>query len=527
MIPWPKNLTFFSSNPDDDYLLINASNFRLLLNDKVSKCSIVQRAIDRYIGRKGLLFDDLKPNPSDDHTGQMKQIGSIDSVELRGLESNELSSFACDSIPNEQMIEDYFLDLSAKPNARLEAKTSWGLIRGLETLSQLIFEIDLKSSSFGIRAVIIDDGPRFKFRGYMLDTARHYISLNNIYTTLDAMAFNKLNVFHWHIVDDQSFPYVSSFHPELSQKSSFRPNMIYTQADIRAIINYAADRGIRVLPEFDSPGHTYSMRHLPDFLTECYNTETKEPSGDYGPVNPIKLDNYKIMAKFIKEFKQLFPDSYFHAGGDEVDYDCWKSNPEITQWLIDRNMTGNYKQLQNTYIRKIYDFLAYYNRTMLVWQEVFDDGAQLPQDAIIHIWKYRGERAAYMEELKRVVSAGYRAILSSCWYLNYIDYGQDWVKLYQCDPRVEQTKINGRNKLSPLVKQELVLGGEICMWSEFVDDTNVITRSWPRASAAAERLWSPGSKTNVNDFLHRLEQMRCRLLRRGVQAEPVNGPGYC
>lgn len=511
---------------------MNSSNFRLLLDDDISKCSIVQRAIDRYMGGSTrYFFDDTKPNVNDDHTGEMRQIGIIDALVLANTVSGQ--PFLCELIPDDEMIEDYTLNLSLKP-ARLAAKTSWGMIRGLETFSQLLFE--LNSKTFGIRPVIIDDGPRFKFRGYMLDTARHYISMENILKSLDAMSFNKFNVFHWHLVDDQSFPYVSNFHPELSEKSSFRPNMIYSQADVRAVINYAADRGIRVLPEFDSPGHTYSMRHIPDLLTECYDMTTKEPNGDFGPVNPIKLDNYKIMARFIKEFKLLFPDTYFHAGGDEVDYDCWKSNPEINQWLNDRNMTGNYKELQNSYIRKIYDFLKYYNKTMLVWQEVFDDGAQLPRDAIVHVWKYRGEKSAYMEEMRRVLNAGYRAILSSCWYLNIIEYGQDWARFYQCDPTADlklpikgakQSEENRLRILKNRLQQKLVLGGEVCMWTEFVDDTNIIARTWPRASAAAERLWSPSDRTNLDDFLHRLEQLRCRLLARGIQAEPVNGPGYC
>lgn len=184
------------------------------------------------------------------------------------------------------------------------------------------------------------------------------------------------------------------------------------------------------------------------------------------------------------------------------------------------NMSGQYEELSNYYIRRLYNMLTKeHGKTMLVWQEVFDMGANLPlENTLVHVWKYINDKPAYMAQLARVVNSGYNALLSSCWYLNYIDYAQDWIKFYQCDPREAPVSPHEAHR---------VLGGEICMWTEYVDDSNVISRSWPRASAAAERLWSPMEANNVDEFLHRLEQHRCRLLARGINAEPVNGPGYC
>lgn len=486
------------------------------MKDEIKGCEIVERAIKRY--RELYLFEDVSSNAENDLNIGRIEIGTLDGLMLSPAINS--TSFLCESIPHDNMIESYQLNLRSNP-AKLSSKSSWGLLRGLETFSQLLFwteRANREENYFGIRSLLIDDSPRFKFRGFMLDTARHYISLKNIMKILDGMATTKLNVFHWHMVDDQSFPYESITYPKLSKLGSFRPNLVYSIEDVKSIIQYAADRGIRVLPEIDSPGHTYSMRHLQGFLTTCYNVTSGKPNGDLGPVDPTKILNYNIMAKLIKELKGVFLDSYFHAGGDEVDYDCWKSNPYVNHYMDKLNITNNYQELANIYIRKIYDIVTYYNKTMLVWQEVFDSKANLPKDAIIHIWKYRNDKSAYIAEMRNVVTSGYRALLSSCWYLNIIDYGQDWVKFYQCDPTSDLTS----KKL-----QNLVLGGEICMWSEFVDDTNVITRSWPRSAAAAERLWSPSTKTNVNDFLYRLEQLRCRLLARQIQAEPVNGPGYC
>ena len=353
----------------------------------------------------------------------------------------------------------------------------------------------------------------------MLDTARHYISLEKILNLLDAMACNKLNVFHWHLVDDQSFPWESYVYPQLSKENSFRPNLIYTRQDLKFVILYAATRGIRVVAELDTPGHSYSLRQIPNLLSKCYDPKTKQPNGDFGPIDPTKSSAYKSIDKLLGEINEIFYDNYFHAGGDEVEFDCWASNPEIKSWMSARNISGNYEELSNYYIRRLYNLAKAKNMTMLVWQEVFDMGANLPKDAIIHVWKNINDRPNYMKELAKVVKSGYRALLSSCWYLNYIDYGEDWIKFYECDP-VETKKLTSD-------EQKLVLGGEICMWTEYVDDTNVVSRTWPRASAAAERLWSSNKVNDVNEFAQRLEQHRCRLQARGIQAEPLIGPGYC
>lgn len=423
------------------------------------------------------------------------------------------------------MDESYTLVATTEsaPAIEIRANTSWGILRGLETMSQLIYKLAdenlVEDSSFALEPVIIVDEPRFKHRGYMLDTSRHYISIEKIKLLLDAMSYNKLNVFHWHFSDDQSFPLVSSTFAQLSKETAYRPHLVYKPGDVSELIRYAADRGIRVMAELDSPGHSYSLRSLEGLLTKCYNETSGQPDGDLGPIDPTQLASYKIVAQLIKELGSTFRESLFHAGGDEVEYDCWNSNPQIRQWMLEHKIDGKYHELSNFYIRKIYDILSHYNKTMVVWQEVFDNNASLPLDSIVHVWKNIANPPAFMEETKEIVQKGYRAILSSCWYLNYIDYGQDWVKFYQCEPRqrpyIEETL------------EELVIGGEVCMWTEFVDDTNVISRTWPRASAAAERLWSPADITNVGNFLHRLEQIRCRMLSRGVDAEPVSGPGFC
>ncbi len=151
----------------------------------------------------------------------------------------------------------------------IEAQTVWGALRGLETFSQLVYA-DAKNQLL-INETEIEDGPRYRYRGLLLDTARHYLPKKILLANLDAMAYNKLNAFHWHLVDDQSFPFVSQKYPTIHQKGAYTPKHVYTPADVQEVIEYARMRGIRVIPEMDTPGHTHAMaRAYPELLTPCY-----------------------------------------------------------------------------------------------------------------------------------------------------------------------------------------------------------------------------------------------------------------
>lgn len=506
-MPWPWRVTY--SN-DSSAVLIDPSNFRVdLVGEDVANCSLLQRAVRRY-ERRRLFFDDVAPASAEQ---LLDAKPTLTSLRVASAE------FVCESVPHERMDESYELSIESD-EAELTARSSWGVLRGLETFAQLVYAHGRGTHLYAVRAAHYADKPRFSHRGFMLDTARHYVPVHTIERMLDAMSYNKLNVFHWHIVDDQSFPFVSRTYPQLSQANAYRPHMVYTHADIRRVRAHAEQRGIRVMIELDTPGHSYAMRQLPNLLTRCYNTTTREPNGQLGPIDPSEPQAYAHVRALLRELTGLFGERMFHAGGDEVDHECWRSNPHVNAFMHAHNISaGNYSALSNFYMARVGQMLAQMNKTMLVWQEVFDDGANLPRNqTIVHVWKYINDKPAYMLKMREVLKAGYRALLSSCWYLNYIDYGQDWDKFYQCDPAGEP--------IEPHLA-ELVLGGEICMWTEFVDETNVESRTWPRASAAAERLWSPQDKRNSQEFAHRLEQIRCRLVYRGIKAEPVNGPGYC
>ncbi|KAM9062211.1 beta-hexosaminidase subunit alpha [Sarcophilus harrisii] len=497
--PWPQKI---SVSPNVTFAL-KPILFRFQYSNSSAVqlgCSVLDQAFVRYLG---IIFG---PGPwlSRHHPG------------LKQTVKNSLEVFVnvpgCDQFPEMNSVENYTLTLSDQQFI-LKAHTVWGALRGLETFSQLIWRS--AEGMFYVKQTEVVDFPRFPHRGLLLDTSRHYLPLQSILETLDGMAYNKFNVFHWHIVDDPSFPYESMTFPELSRKGSYNSaTHIYTIGDVKKVIEYARMRGIRVISEFDTPGHTLSWgKGIPGLLTPCYSGST--PSGTFGPVNPILNSTYEFMASFFQEISSVFPDFYLHLGGDEVDFTCWRSNPDIKAFMKKRGF-DRFEKLESFYIQKLLNIVSSYRKGYMVWQEVFDNNVKLNPDTVVHVWKERSP-FPYALEMQNVTKAGFRALLSAPWYLNRISYGQDWQEIYMVDPL--------DFKGSPEQKS-LVIGGEACMWGEYVDETNLTPRLWPRGGAVAERLWSSQSVRDLDLAYNRLAHFRCELLRRGIQAQPLY-VGYC
>jgi hexosaminidase len=208
------------------------------------------------------------------------------------------------------------------------------------------------------------------------------------------MAYNKLNVFHWHIVDDHSFPYESIKYPEMT-KGAYHESMIYSQKDVAHIIEYARLRGIRVLAEFDTPGHTASWgASHPELLTKCGGVY----SGKLGPINPIVDENYDFIFNLFDEVVNVFPDKYFHLGGDEVGFECWQTNDDIVKYMKQFNLTS-FEKLEELFIQKLIDKIASFNVNSIVWQEVYENGVKLPPGTVVQVWM--GNRKSLLERVKK------------------------------------------------------------------------------------------------------------------------------
>ncbi|CAG5126102.1 unnamed protein product, partial [Candidula unifasciata] len=447
----------------------------------------------------------------------------------------------CDKYPSLESDESYDLVVKKK-KTYIWANEVWGALRGLETFGHLVWRGT--DGNLYIKETVISDYPRFPHRGLHIDTSRHYLFKEVILDILDSMEMNKLNVFHWHIVDDQSFPYESKVYPELSRKGAFHPTYVYTLEDIAEIIEYARLRGIRVMPEFDTPGHTYAWGlSRPELLTQCYSGSVPV-KGYLGPIDPSKNSTYRFLQTLFKEIAEVFKDQYIHLGGDEVPLGCWQSNPEVTafaqelakkhrdlqqgqgQYNQNGNIGGSWSMWSDE-IRRVYEY--YENRLInilneigqkrkkgikyVMWQEVMNNNLQLPNDTIIQVWM--GD----MADVMRATSMGYQVIYSTCWYMDHIEYGTKWPKYYNCDP-VDQS-------FGFQIDEKKVLGGEAAFWAEYFSNENLIPLMWPRASAAAERLWSSKEVKNLDKAAERLTEHRCRMIKRGINAGEINGPGYC
>ncbi|XP_070845348.1 beta-hexosaminidase subunit beta isoform X2 [Chaetodon trifascialis] len=483
---------------------LTSSSFKIVDGKQSSagpSCSLLQDAYRRY-------YEYMFGGAKRQQLNKGRRSGPSELTELQVWITSPDSD--CDGYPGLTSDESYELSVD-QPYAVLKAPKVWGALHGLETFSQLVYEDEYGTKS--INSTAISDFPRFAHRGILLDSSRHFLPIKVILANLETMAMNKINVFHWHIVDDQSFPYLSRTFPQLSQQGAYHPyTHVYTPADVKMVIEFARLRGIRVIPEFDTPGHTQSWgKGQTDLLTPCYSGS--KPSGTFGPVNPILNTTYDFMSQFFKEVSAVFPDAYVHLGGDEVDFTCWKSNPDIQKFMDQQGFGQDYSKLESFYIQRLLEIVTTTNKGYIIWQEVFDNGVKLKDDTVVHVWI--GGRSD--EEMSKVTTAGYTTILSAPWYLDYISYAQDWQKYY----KVEPLSFNGTEE-----QKKLVIGGEACLWGEYVDATNLTPRLWPRASAVAERLWSAKEVTDINDAFSRLSAHRCRMVERGIPAEPLFS-SYC
>ena len=400
------------------------------------------------------------------------------------------------SAPVQQLGEDESYRLEVSPTqVKLTAANPLGAMHGLQTFLQLV---RTAPQGFSVPVVTIDDAPRFPWRGLMIDVGRHFMPVDVIEKNLDGMEAVKLNVFHWHITDDQGFRAESKKFPLLQEKGS--DGLYYTQNQIRDVIAYARDRGIRVVPEFDMPCHTTSwFVGYPEFASGKGPYQIARKWGVLNAaMDPTQDSTYNFLDSFIGEMTALFPDPYFHIGGDECNGKEWNANPRIQAFMREHGIANN-AALQAYFTAKVQKLVAGHGKIMEGWDEVLQPGT--PKDVVIQSW--RGQ--ASLDEAAR---RGYRSLLSTGYY---IDLNQPAAEHYLVDPIGNSTA-----NLTP-EQQSLILGGEATMWSEFVTPENIDTRIWPRTAAIAERLWSPQNVRDVDSMYRRLSAVTQNLEYIGLR----------
>lgn len=378
--------------------------------------------------------------------------------------------------------ESYTLTVDDR-QARLVAPNPLGVLRGLATLRQLA---QAGEHGWIVPAVTIEDRPRFPWRGLMIDVSRHFMPLDAIRRNIDGMEAAKLNVLHLHLSDDQGFRVESLRYPKLQQMGS--DGLFYTQAQIRDLIAYARDRGIRVVPEFDVPGHTTSwLVGYPELASAPGPFQIERNWSFHAPcMNPTAEYTYEFLDGFIGEMTALFPDAFFHIGGDEVQGEEWKNSASIQTWMQEHSIKDN-AALQAHFNQRVQAMVSKNGKRMEGWDEILDPS--LPKDILIQSW--RGQKS-----LAQAARMGYDGLLSSGWYL---DLMYSAATHYAVDPLEKESASLSADEAKH------ILGGEAAEWSEYATPEILDNRVWPRMGAIAERLWSPRDVRDVDSMYRRLE----------------------
>lgn len=500
---WPLPETISAIGPNSTYFIQNYKDFVIKAN---VVHPIMQEAIERY---QKFIFSSSTPT----HVPCQHCVKGL-TIQIQDTNAPVLDS---------DMNEEYILNLDIRREVfELRSQSVWGALRGLETFSQLV---ELEANKYVMKNIniFIRDRPRFPWRGFMIDTSRHYLDVNTILKTVEVMSYHKLNVLHWHIVDDESFPFEVKEFPRLTGAGAYSKQAIYTREDMKKVVEFALKRGIRVIPEFDMPAHTRSWGLGYDITVSCPEYIRRSPFRNNIGMNPGKPLLYEVIEGVIKEALNNFPEKYYHFGADEVRKDCWAEDQNLRDFMRRMNFGDNYDKVLAYFEQKLEVIYRKYGKTMIAWQELLLEQREynVPKDVIVHTWKKQ-------EDLVRSVRRGYKSLLSAGWYMDYqIPTGgqrrhlwvQNWMDYYLNEP------FRGQNYNE--TEKKLILGGWGCAWGEVIDNMVYEERIWPRASAIAERLWSPQHVNSTRHALKRLGNFRCNtLVRRGVKATPIE-PSYC
>ncbi|KAG7159963.1 Chitooligosaccharidolytic beta-N-acetylglucosaminidase-like 4 [Homarus americanus] len=427
-----------------------------------------------------------------------------------------------------------------KTTATIIAPNFFGARHALETLTQLVEYHENRGTLMIVRTASVYDVPAFKYRGLLLDTSRNFFSVAAIERTLDTMAANKLNTFHWHITDSHSFPLYLESLPNMAFYGAYTPSQIYHPHDVRHLVQYARVRGIRIVPELDAPAHVgngwqWGETHGLGKLAVCVNKEPWESYCVEPPCGQLNLANpnmYTVMAKIYKELAQVFsPVDLFHFGGDEVNLNCWNTTEEITSWMTANNNSLDadaYYDQWGVFLNKAQKLFTESNNAVEVAGIV--TASSLTVADRVEQYVNKSQFIIQMRVIRttdpiigELLRKNYRLIISNydAWYLdcgvgdwlgegnNWCSPYNSWQTVYDHSPHDIATRQTGSSR------SDQIVGGEAAMWSEQVDESGL----------DAKRLWT-NPRTNWQPAETRFIHHRQRLVKRGVQAERIQ-PEWC
>ncbi|XP_068248903.1 chitooligosaccharidolytic beta-N-acetylglucosaminidase-like [Palaemon carinicauda] len=540
---WPKPS---SVNLDSYIVEFLPSNVTQKLTVVKEVEGLMQQAID-------IFKENLQMNHPHYHDGKALWTGSYDPATLAHTLHLDITVSGTDSRLRLETDESYSMSVStleAQSTATIISQTYFGARHALETLSQLIAYEEITNSLLLVSKATISDTPAFRYRGILLDTSRNFFPVKAIERTLDAMAANKLNTFHWHVTDSHSFHIYLENLPKMTYYGAYSSSQIYHPADVKHIVEYGRVRGIRVLPELDAPAHVgngfqWGPQHGLGDLAVCVNKEPWQSFCLEPPCGQLNLANekmYEVLGQIYKDLVNLFsPIDLFHFGGDEVNIACWNSTKEIVDWMT----TSGYGTNEDSYYRqwskfqeKALQLLTSANNNAkipgIIWtSHLTEEGRAdlyLPkEDYIIQIWtEYNNTLIGELLDKKyRVIFSNYDHWYLDCGFGAWVGEGNNWCSPYKGWQTVydnDPIQIAKTLATEPL-DLNLILGGEAALWSEQTDNEALDSRLWPRGAALAERLWSNPTH-NWEPAETRMVHHRQRLVQRGIKADRVQ-PQWC
>jgi hexosaminidase len=495
LMPWPQNIKL----TDGNFALGKGFKVNITGNPNHRIFIGTTRFLRRLDGRTGLFFNQGFVTGLNEVPNAELQINCVQNGKI-GIHEDE----------------SYRLEINSG-KITINATSDLGALHALETLLQMLQN---NSTSYYFPTAVISDFPRFSWRGLMIDAARHFQPVDVIKRNLDAMAAMKMNVFHWHLVDDQGWRIEMKKLPKLTQLAS--DGDFYTQEEIKNIVKYADERGIMVVPEIDVPGHGSAiLAAYPEIgskvvklnmnsgekeqqFTQIQSYALERNAGIFTPtLDPSNPKTYQLLSEIFDEVCPLFSGKYFHIGGDENEGKDWDSNPKIQEFKKKNNLANNH-ELQTYFTMQLIPMLKKHNKELMGWEEIMTKN--MSKDAIIHSWKGTNEGVATGSSLVNAVKNGYKTVLSNGYY---VDLMQGVESHYLNDPMPKNNNLTAEEKAR-------ILGGEATMWSELASPMTIDSRIWPRTAAIAERLWSNENITDLGSLRKRLKTISFRLEEVGI-----------